>query len=167
MPKVKKCAICKTPMEHLRNALQKYCSYECAQKGAKKLAKKRTRIKNRSNGIKVLDDKWSRLVKERDGNKCVYCGKTDYLNSHHIFSRSNKSTRWYLPNGITLCVGHHTFSTKFSAHKTPMEFAEWIKGKNGADWYEDLLRKASQVDKNENEYWLNYLKEQEDVIYNN
>ena len=61
-----------------------------------------------------LDIAWSLLVKLRAGMKCEYCGKTSYLNSHHIYSRSKASTRWLPENGISLCVGHHTFSSKFS-----------------------------------------------------
>lgn len=108
--------------------------------------------------IKRLDDLWSEKIKERDGHKCVHCGKTSYLNSHHIFSRSKRSTRWYLPNGITLCVTCHTFSSKFSAHKSPLEFILWIKERNGDDWYEDLRRQANTIDKNKNDYWLEKLK---------
>ena len=61
-----------------------------------------------------LDIAWSKLVKLRAGMKCEYCSKTSYLNSHHIYSRSKKSTRWNPDNGICLCVGHHTFSSTFS-----------------------------------------------------
>lgn len=97
--------------------------------------------------IKKLDETWANLVKIRDGGRCVYCGKTSYLNSHHIFSRSNRSTRWDVNNGITLCVAHHTFSSGFSAHKTPAEFIEWIKELKGEEWYNALRRKAKSIDK--------------------
>lgn len=32
-----------------------------------------------------------------------------------------------LENGITLCVMHHTWSSDFSAHKTPEAFRKWFK----------------------------------------
>lgn len=95
--------------------------------------------------IKKLDDLWSAKIKRIAGNKCEYCGKTNTLNSHHIFSRSNRSTRWDIDNGICLCVAHHTFSSQFSAHKTPMEFSEWIKELRGEDWFYDLLRRKNTV----------------------
>jgi len=77
-----------------------------------------------------------------DDNKCAYCGKTVYLNSHHIFSRSNYSTRYDIDNGVTLCASHHILSSSFSAHKTPVEFIEWLKEKRGLEWYQELRRKA-------------------------
>lgn len=107
----------------------------------------------------VLDNLWSGLIKNRDGNKCVRCGKDKYLNSHHIFSRSNRSTRWVLENGITLCAGCHTLSSTFSAHKTPVEFVEWIKERNGETWYVDLRRLAATVDKSPIKEVLERLRE--------
>ena len=69
------------------------------------------------------------------------------LNSHHIYSRSNRSTRWDLENGVCLCVGHHTFSTKFSAHKTPTEFTEWLYKEKGEAWMSDLRTQAHAIAK--------------------
>ena len=51
---------------------------------------------------------WSEKVKQRDGMKCVLCGKTNRLQAHHI-----KPTFLYpecrsdLDNGITLCAACH------------------------------------------------------------
>lgn len=106
------------------------------------------RIKKQSSKgylIKKLDDKWSLEVKERAGHKCEYCGKTTTLNSHHIFSRSNRAVRHDLDNGVCLCVCHHTFCSNFSAHKTPTEFVEWIKEKRGKEWYQRLRTKAVKI----------------------
>jgi hypothetical protein len=69
------------------------------------------------------------------------------LNSHHIYSRSNRSTRWDLENGVCLCVGHHTFSTKFSAHKTPTEFTEWLYKEKGEPFMNELRVKAHAIAK--------------------
>ena len=93
-----------------------------------------------------LDNLWAEIVKQRAGNKCEYCDKTTYLNSHHIFSRSNLSVRWSLNNGTCLCSGHHTLNT-LSAHKAPMEFDEWIRDKRGYLWYTDLRKEANQIKK--------------------
>lgn len=94
-----------------------------------------------------LDDAWSELVKLRAGNKCEYCGKKSPLNSHHIFSRSKKSTRWLPENGICLCVGHHTFSSTFSAHLTPTEFTYWLERYKGKNFIDLLTIKSNSVHK--------------------
>lgn len=95
-----------------------------------------------------LDIAWSKLVKLKAGMKCEIpqCGKTT-LNSHHIYSRSKKSTRWDVMNGICLCVGHHTFSSKFSAHKTPLEFTDWLREYKGSEYMTLLQIKAHQTSK--------------------
>ena len=64
--------------------------------------------------IKKLMD----AVKQRDGNKCVKCGSTEKLESHHIkpfmkvIEENNIQSRddarfckelWDISNGITLC----------------------------------------------------------------
>lgn len=105
-------------------------------------------MKARKGIDKKLDVAWSLLVKLRAGMKCEVprCGKT-VLNSHHIYSRSKKSTRWYVPNGICLCVGHHTFSSTFSAHKTPIEFTEWLVEYKGSDFIDRLRLKANTTSK--------------------
>ena len=111
-------------------------------------------MKKKSGIDGKLDDAWSKLVKLRANKKCEYCGKTSYLNSHHIFSRSKKSVRWDTMNGVCLCVGHHTFSSKFSAHKTPTEFHIWLVEKKGNDFIQRLRLKANSVAK-----WSNFEKE--------
>jgi len=94
-----------------------------------------------------LDKLWAQLIKLKAGNKCEYCGKTKGLNSHHIFSRSRKSTRWDLDNGSCLCVACHTFSSTFSAHKTGVEFTYWLEEKKGKEFMDKLRLKANQVSK--------------------
>lgn len=103
---------------------------------------------------KKLDDAWALLVKLKAGNACEYCGKQSPLNSHHVYSRSKKSTRWSISNGVCLCVGHHTFSSSFSAHKTPTEFTEWIRKKRGEEWFSALRLSAHMTLK-----WTNWEKE--------
>jgi hypothetical protein len=92
-----------------------------------------------------LDIAWSRLVKLEWGSKCAKCGKRSPLNSHHIFSRSNRSVRWDTDNGICLCVGCHTFSSKFSAHKTPTEFTYWLESIKGKEWMQERSIKAHKT----------------------
>lgn len=104
-------------------------------------------MKQKKGIEKKLDDAWSKLVKLRAGNKCEYCGKQTALNSHHIFSRSNMSTRWLPQNGICLCVGHHTFSSSFSAHKCPVEFTIWLTETRGQNFIDTLRIKAKSISK--------------------
>lgn len=94
-----------------------------------------------------LDDAWALLVKLKAGMKCEVCNKTTRLNSHHIYSRSKKSTRWHVQNGVSLCVGCHVFSSKFSAHKTPTEFTEWLINNKGSDYMDRLRIKANSISK--------------------
>ena len=94
--------------------------------------------------IKACDDLWSEIVKLRASGRCEMCGKNSYLNSHHIFSRNNYSTRWDISNGVCLCAGCHTLTTN-SAHKAPADFVEWIKAKRGLGWYDDLRVKAHDI----------------------
>ena len=96
--------------------------------------------------IRKLDKIWAERVKERAGNKCEKCGKRQYLNSHHIFSRSNHSMRWNVENGVCLDSGCHTLKND-SAHKAPVEFIEWLRETRGEEWYNDLRREASKIKK--------------------
>lgn len=109
---------------------------------------KSKRVKKQSSPGKqrqIKDKKWALDIKERDGFKCLHCGKEEYLNSHHIYSRSNYAVRWDMDNGITLCSGCHTMSSKFSAHKTPLEFIEFVKELWGEEWYERLRKKSNTL----------------------
>ena len=103
-----------------------------------------------------LDDAWALLVKLKAGNQCEYCGKEGYVNdkgrkvgmqSHHIYSRSKRSTRWATINGCCLCPSHHVLSSGFSAHKTPTEFTMWILDKRGEEWFDELTLKANTIEK--------------------
>ncbi len=98
---------------------------------------------------KLLDSAWSKLVKLRAGNKCEieFCGKTRYLNSHHIFTRRNKAVRWNVLNGVALCPGHHTLYSKFSAHATPVLFHNWMVKTKGQNFIDKLTLKASGISK--------------------
>ena len=97
-----------------------------------------------------LDVLWSEVVKIRAGYKCEYCGETKSLNSHHIFSKSNRSVRWSLDNGICLCVLHHSLGN-FSAHKAGMEFSDWVRGYRGEKWYTELRDRSREIVKHSRE----------------
>lgn len=108
------------------------------------------RVKKQSSPGKlreIKDKQWSLEVKQRDDFKCVHCGKEEYLNSHHIFTRNNYAVRWDLDNGITLCSGCHTMSSKFSAHKTPLEFYDFLLELKGQEFIDKLKQKARKISK--------------------
>lgn len=125
------------------------------------MAKTKTRKSTLAN---KCDDKWSKLVKLAWGGKCAYCSTTKGLNSHHLFTRTNYSTRFDLDNWICLCVAHHTFSSKFSAHKTPLEFAERFKELKGEEFYNNLRRKSKATWDWDYDKVVKYLDEQEQLL---
>lgn len=84
---------------------------------------------------------WRNKAIEKWGSVCEYCGKREYINVHHIYSRQDYKLRYDIFNACVLCSGCHTMSSKFSAHKTPLEFTEWITKKRGQKWYKDLQKK--------------------------
>lgn len=91
---------------------------------------------------KKCDDLWRKLALMKYGAKCEYCGKQEGLNVHHIYSRSNNSTRHDIENACVLCVAHHCFSSSFSAHKTPADFLDWLSDKRGVEWLKALRIRA-------------------------
>lgn len=111
-----------------------------------KVRKWREQRKNSQGKVnKKADKQWAEDVKALANFRCEFCGSTEHLNSHHIFSRSNKSVRHELENGVCLCSLHHVFSTTFSAHKASAEFISWIIEKRGQEWFERLRKKANKV----------------------
>lgn len=94
-------------------------------KKIKKITKKKQLSLARTAKKKSLLD-WSKKVRDRD-QKCVVCGRTDHLNAHHILPKENyKEFMFELINGVTLCPIHHKFG-KYSAHKNPIWFSEFLK----------------------------------------
>jgi hypothetical protein len=92
-------------------------------------------VKDRKEVMKRLDDLWRIVVKEKVGYRCEYCGqKGKVLNSHHIFSRRHRGTRWDTRNGACLCSGHH----QFIAHGEPETFRKFLIDRMGQEAY-DLL----------------------------
>ena len=97
--------------------------------------------------IKILDKLWQQTIVAQDG-KCLKCGKRppNPLTGHHIFSRTNRSTRWDLDNGIALCSWqcHINF-----AHRNPTEFTRWLEGIKGRPFITKLRKKANTIVKNQ------------------
>ena len=103
------------------------------------------RIKDRKKWIKELDKLWSAIIHERY-KVCQYCGSTNRLNAHHIFTKgaSGQGLRHDTKNGILLCGGHHIFY----AHQRPIEFHEFLKKWMGIKEYEKLLMRSKLTCKN-------------------
>jgi predicted restriction endonuclease len=116
-------------------------AHSCRNNGKIKVKKK---IGKKALAKRLMEE-WSLKVKELANFKCEKCGSTEYLNSHHIFGRKNKSVRYDVDNGCCLCAGHHKFKTDFSAHETPLLFTHFIIDKRGQEWYEVLRLKARSI----------------------
>lgn len=51
---------------------------------------------------------------KRDKNKCVFCGKKENLDVHHITDRHDMPNGGYvLSNGITVCEEHHLLCEEY------------------------------------------------------
>lgn len=103
-------------------------------------------IKTKKQLEKECMNLWQKIVKLRAGNKCEFpcCNKTEYLNAHHIYSRSRRSVRYDIDNGICLCAGHHSLNND-SAHKNP-DFKETIiKNKVRTKNFWDILERKAKI----------------------
>ena len=97
---------------------------------------KRTTIKRRADKL------FSEFI--RSTGFCEWCGKSEYLQCAHIFSRRYLVTRWLPINAVCLCAGCHR-----RGHDQPVEFTEWVKEYLGEEVYNELRREAkTKVDKN-------------------
>lgn len=84
---------------------------------------------------KKLDATWSKVVRQRAGNRCEVCGlsgEVKTLNAHHYIGRKNKRLRWELFNGVSLCYQHHV-GGKESAHEDIEWWKSWFKENRGED----------------------------------
>ncbi len=89
------------------------------------MAKRKKKPKKKSN--KVLLKEWSVAVRARDGNVCAVCGKSQYVQAHHILAKKKYPPfKFELDNGLSLCCGHH-FGYRESAEGNPLWFARWLE----------------------------------------
>jgi hypothetical protein len=108
---------------------------------------------------------WALIVKLRAGNKCEVCEKKNYLNAHHVFSKSRRSVRYDLQNGLCLCSGCHSLTNE-SAHKDP-SFIKKILGEipgykplRTKAWWDNLYQRAYTPQKLDLKMELLYLKQE-------
>ncbi|MHB8276393.1 MAG: hypothetical protein ACYDIA_01900 [Candidatus Humimicrobiaceae bacterium] len=108
---------------------------------SKTLIKKST-LKHKSNKAmkKRLLDLWTTIVKRK--GECEICGNKNYLNAHHIISKTNFTLKWDIRNGCCLCAGCHIFN-RLSAHLDPLFFVLWLQ-EHRKDDYEYLLVKKNE-----------------------
>jgi len=81
---------------------------------------------------------WSRAVRDRDGDRCVACGKwSRWCNAHHMDSFDwAVSARYDTKNGVTLCSGkkgchnefHKLYGTK---NNTRWQFDAYLRSYHG------------------------------------
>jgi len=76
--------------------------------------------------LRKADARFALEIKRRDGFKCLICGSTRQLNTHHILPRERKDIRHNPLNAVTLCILHHKFSLNCSPHKNAFEFFVWL-----------------------------------------
>ena len=95
--------------------------------------------------IKKLDDLVSKIVRERDGYRCVICG-TDYRpQCGHLFSRVDHATRWDIrPDGNChcQCSGCNVLHEHDAA-----PYTLWFIHKFGLERYETLYAEHKSVGK--------------------
>jgi hypothetical protein len=114
---------------------------------ADQLQNTKTKKRKKNSPRKILENKLDTLSAKlcRMQGYCTICGKSDgVLNAHHYKSRVYKGVRWYQPNLICLCVHHHTFDFKFSAHKTPEAFKARMLELRGKNWEKDIEKRANE-----------------------
>lgn len=135
------------------NKKQKELAREKKTKAVTKVKARKEKAKEKKvNSISYLSDKtddlWAIAVKVNFNYRCQYCNKWPdevQLHSHHLFTRSRKSTRWDIENWICLCASHHTLSSEFSAHKTGNEFFIWLEWIKGREWIDMIASRSNQI----------------------
>lgn len=101
------------------------------------------KLKEAKKLLKAKDLTWSKAIHNKYNNRCACCGRTEYLNAHHIISRQhpNKTLRHDERNGILICSKCHLFSRTCSAHKQSFQFMIWLMFKY-TDQFNYLLSKV-------------------------
>lgn len=104
--------------------------------------------------IVAADKYYALLVKERAGNKCERCERSDgVLQCSHHWSRRIKLLRWDPLNAFCLCFQCHLWW-----HSNPGESGVWLRNKIGEDQYAYLVSKAREPFKLDNAMKAHILK---------
>ena len=94
--------------------------------------------------ITKADAEFSKHIRERDG-RCVRCGRTDYLQNSHFWSRSHSATRFSEDNCDTLCYPCHYGNSKGWEFEKNGEYMMFKKKQLGKKRYEALDRLAHSI----------------------
>lgn len=134
---------------------QTNCSKKCTFK-ARGTGRYSRKIKTKGG----LDHVWSWIIRTKAKGRCEICGATEkVLNAHHIISRKCASTRWYIPNGIAICVSCHRFG-KEAAHENPLYFMEKLEKVKGKELLEHLKQKGRETFQ-----WKKHVDEIREYLY--
>lgn len=97
---------------------------------------------------KECDAAWSRVTKLiselKFGKKCLWCGKSDKLQSDHIINRWKTATRWNPDNCVVLCATCHLFKKK----REPYRWYEVMRAHVKPETYEALSLASNEIVKN-------------------
>jgi hypothetical protein len=107
-------------------------------KKPKKITKAKLAKMERTAKRKALVQ-WSLDV--RSGGKCEVCGRTEFLDAHHILPKERyKEYMTVRENGVCLCKNHHKFS-KFSFHRNSVWSTLWLQ-RTKPDTYKWVIEHA-------------------------
>ena len=121
--------------------------------GIKKGRKTRLRGKISPRDVKLwsltrADSEFSTFIRRRDG-KCIRCGRLNYLQNSHFWSRSHKSVRYDVDNCDTLCYPCHYGNAKGWEYEKNGEYMEFKKNQLGSERYSALELRAHLMVKQE------------------
>src|SRR3990167_8530276 len=93
-------------------------------------------------GLTKANDKLLLNILRLSRKHCERCGKTDGLQTAHVYSRRYRTTRWLEDNVLMLCPGCH-----FWNHDRPLEYADWFNEKwtGRKQRLDKTLRKPAKV----------------------
>jgi hypothetical protein len=98
-----KCLSCNKEFYVTKKSKKKFCSRDCNLNYWSRNRKEQEDWRDNTN-YKV----WRISVYKRDNYRCRICGSKISINAHHIIlGIKNKTLRYSLNNGITLCGEHH------------------------------------------------------------
>jgi len=130
-----------------------------------KLSKK---IEEKVWKIDTADGKFSKIVRDRD-KKCLRCGRIEYLQCSHFWSRQHWATRFDLDNCITLCYpchyGNNTAEHPAWEYEQQGEYRDFMIKRLGIEKYNMLEQKHRQP-KKKREAILEFMKTYETIRTN-
>jgi hypothetical protein len=93
------------------------------------------------------DHRWADEVKARDEFTCRRCGRMYQqgdraIQAHHLFTRTRRSTRYDLENGVTLCTGCHRW-----VHANPADARDWAQREVGKVLFLDVEHRSRVLSK--------------------